>query len=71
MSEDEIYQKRDIMLARMDENIQHIKEFTINHPKEDDARFKEVKADIELGKKFLYGAMGIFVAVEFITKFIK
>lgn len=71
MSEDEVYQKRDLLLAEMHTDIKHIVSWTEKHEVEDDNRFKEVKADIELGKKFLYGAFGIFVAVEFLTKFIK
>lgn len=71
MEHDEVYQKRDIMMARMDENLQHLVRWSKDHTVDDDLRFKDIKRDIETGKKFLYGALGAILLIEFFTKFIK
>lgn len=62
--------ERDRLLTEVHSNVSHLVTWAKEHTAEDDTRFKEVKADIELGKKVLYGALGIFVAVEFLAKLI-
>lgn len=75
---DELYQKRDIMLARIDVNVTHMKEWTVQHKFEDDKRhddnlikFDKIDANDRWQNKILYGMVGVFVFIEFVVKLIK
>jgi len=52
---DDTYQKRDILLAKIDTNLEHVVEWTKSHKIDDDAKFKEVD------KKLTWGAIAILV----------
>ena len=57
MSKDheEVYQKRDLILAKMDANLDHVVEWTKGHDVKDDVRFAEVN------KKLLWGGIAIVI----------
>lgn len=73
-----MYQKRDIMLARMDENLNHLVEWTKNHKVEDDekhrdnlGKFKSINDTLGFQNKIIYGALGIIAFIEFVSKVVK
>ena len=69
MNQDQI--DRDRLLTETHSNVKHIADWCESHDKKDDARFMKVERDIDGGKRIVWGATGIFVAVEFITRFLK
>ena len=69
MSQDWI--ERDRLLSETHSDVKHLVEWSKAHTADDDKRFKEVKADIETGKKLVWGGAGIIVALEFVMKLFK
>ena len=67
MSKDheEVYQKRDLILAKMDANLDHVVEWTKGHDVKDDVRFAEVN------KKLLWGGIAIvIIALHHVSTFL-
>lgn len=52
-------------------DVKHLVQWAKEHTIEDNARFKVVHEKIALGEKIIYGAMGVFIFIEIIIKFIK
>jgi len=66
MSEDEVYQKRDILLARMDANLIHVVEWSKNHTIDDKEYQRKTDDVLDDLKKFKWrqiGAIGGVLAV--------
>lgn len=75
MADKEVYQKRDVMMARMDANLQHLAEWSKSHTESDEKYQEKTDETLENLKKFQWkqaGAVGAIVAmVQFVSHFIK
>lgn len=58
------------LLIEIRGDTKHIKAWTETHEKSDNERFNEIKADVEFHKKVIYGCLGVFIFIQFISKFI-
>lgn len=69
MNQDQV--NRDRLLSEVHSDIKHLLKWADEHTKEDQERFKEVESRIKVGEKIVYGALGIFLFVEFVVNFTK
>ena len=63
--------ERDRLLTEVHSDVKHIAEWAKKHDVEDIARFSLVTKEIEVGKKVLWGGVGILAFIEIVTKFFK
>ena len=69
MNQDQI--NRDRLLTEVHSDMKHIVSWAKKHDVDDNDRFASIHKDIDNGKKVIYGAAGVIVFIEFITKVIK
>lgn len=69
MTEDWI--ERDRLLTEVHSDMKHLVKWSKDHNDDDNRRFALVTKEIEVGKKVLWGGVGVLAAVEFIMKLIK
>ena len=63
--------ERDRLLSEVHSDVKHIAEWAKKHDGEDIFRFAIVTKEIEVGKKVLWGGIGIMAFIEIVTKFFK
>jgi hypothetical protein len=66
MNQDQI--DRDRLLSEVHANTKHIVTWAEKHDADDTGRFEKMDDRIRWTEKVLYGALGIFLFIEFITK---
>ena len=69
MNQDQI--NRDRLLTEVHSDMKHIVTWAKKHDVDDDSRFANIRKDIEVGKRVVYGAIGALVVIEFIIKIVK
>lgn len=69
MNQDQI--NRDRLLSEVHSDVKHILKWSEDHTKEDAERFDSIDKRIKWAEKILYGALGVFLFVEFLVKFSK
>jgi hypothetical protein len=69
MNQDQI--NRDRLLSEVHSDIKHLLKWADEHTKDDEKRFKEVDTRMKMAEKVIYGALGIFLFVQFVVNFVK
>lgn len=64
-------QKDHDLLIEIHSLMKHVVEWQKDHEIRDNQRFDKMDKSIEIGKRILYGGMGIFIFIEFISKLLK
>lgn len=59
------------MIIETRNDVKHMVSWAKEHNEDDNRRFALVTKEIEVGKKVLWGGVGVLAAVEFIMKLIK
>ena len=59
------------LLIEIKGDVKHIVEWSKSHDASDIKRFDSMDKRMKWAEKMLYGAVGVFVMVEFLTKIIK
>lgn len=68
---EEVYQKRDIILAEIHTDVKHLLEWSKQHTQDDKEKFDKLDKDNQWRDKVIYGGLGIVGFVVFISHFIK
>ena len=63
--------ERDRLLSKMDSKLDHIVKWSNEHTIDDNKRFELVTKEIEVGKRILWGSIGVLIAFEFLMKVMK
>ena len=71
MEPEEVYQKRDIMLAEIHSDVKNLVKNFESHLIDDKETAKDIRDKIEFHQKIVYGGIGILGAIEVLSKFIK
>lgn len=69
MNQDQV--DRDRLLTEVHSDVKHIVLWSKKHDEDDTERFEELNKRVRWAEKMLYGAIGVFVMIEFLFKAIK
>ena len=69
MNQDQV--DRDRLLTEVHTNVVHIVEWSKRHDEDDTIRFEAINKRVRWAEKLLYGAVGVFVVLEFLLKAVK